>query len=85
MGFWNNNDREESKPVWLTAAQKRFCVRTNRGWETPVGNSISNLAGQFEGLNILVQPQIILKWNFLFACQMIQVALGLHQAYLLTE
>jgi hypothetical protein len=53
MGFWNNNDREESKPVWLTAAQKRFCVRTNRGWETPVGNSISNLAGQFEGLNIL--------------------------------
>ena len=49
MGFWNNNDREESKPVWLTAAQKRWCIRTNSGWEAPTQNGIANLAGQFEG------------------------------------
>lgn len=49
MGFWNNNDREESKPNWLTAAQKRFCVRTNRGWEVPQADGIANLANQFEG------------------------------------
>jgi hypothetical protein len=53
MGTWNNNDREESKPTWLTAAQKRFCVRTNAGWELPVSNSLSNLAGQFEGVKAL--------------------------------
>lgn len=53
MGFWNNNDREEAKPVWLNAAQKRFCVRTNAGWEAPVANAISNLAGQFEGVKAL--------------------------------
>lgn len=49
MGFWNNNDREESKPLWLNDSQRRFCVRTNAGWEIPVGNAISNLASQFEG------------------------------------
>lgn len=49
MGFWNNNDREESKPNWLTPAQKRFCVRTNRGWELPMQDGIANNAGQFEG------------------------------------
>jgi hypothetical protein len=53
MGTWNNNDREESKPTWLTAAQKRFCVRTTAGWELPVANSLSNLAGQFEGTRTL--------------------------------
>lgn len=53
MGTWNNNDREESKPTWLTAAQKRFCVRTNAGWELPVANALSNLAGQFEGVKTL--------------------------------
>ena len=53
MGFWNNNDREDSKPVWLTAGQKRFCVRTNRGWELPVSGSISSIAGQFEGVKTL--------------------------------
>jgi len=53
MGTWNNNDREESKPTWLTAAQKRFCVRTNSGWELPVANALSNLAGQFEGTKTL--------------------------------
>jgi len=49
MGTWNNNDREESKPTWLNAAQKRWCVRTNSGWEAPVQNGIANLASQFEG------------------------------------
>ena len=53
MGFWNTNDREDSKPAWLTPAQKRFCVRTNAGWELPVSGSISNLAGQFEGVKTL--------------------------------
>ena len=53
MGTWNNNDREESKPTWLTAAQKRFCVRTTAGWEVPVANALSNLAGQFEGTKTL--------------------------------
>jgi hypothetical protein len=49
MGTWNNNDREESKPTWLNAAQKRWCIRTNSGWEAPVQNGIANLASQFEG------------------------------------
>ena len=35
MAFWNNNNREESKPHWLTKLQKRLCVRTPRGWEIP--------------------------------------------------
>ena len=53
MAYWNTNDREESKPVWLNAAQKRFCVRTNRGWEVPVSDGNSNLANQPEGVKTL--------------------------------
>lgn len=49
MPAWFNNDREESKPVWLTSAQKRWCIRTNSGWEAPTENGIANIAGQFEG------------------------------------
>lgn len=33
MPSWNNNDREESKPTWLNETERRFCVRTVRGWE----------------------------------------------------
>lgn len=36
MPLWNNNDRETSKPSWLTEEQKRLCFRTNRGWEIPL-------------------------------------------------
>jgi hypothetical protein len=53
MPLWNNNDREDSKPTWLTAAQKRYCVRTNAGWEIPTANGIANLANQFEGTRLL--------------------------------
>ena len=53
MPLWKNNDREDSKPTWLTAGQKRFCVRTNAGWELPVAAGISNLNGQFEGIKNL--------------------------------
>lgn len=49
MPLWNNNDREESKPTWLTTAQKRWTVRTNMGWEAPTENGLANLAGQYEG------------------------------------
>lgn len=49
MPQWNNNDREDSKPLWLNAAQKRYCVRTNAGWEIPTPNGIANLSGQGEG------------------------------------
>ena len=49
MPLWNNNDREDSKPLWLNAAQKRYCVRTNAGWEIPTPNAISNLGNQGEG------------------------------------
>lgn len=35
MGFWNNNDREESKPSWLNKIERRLCTRTVRGWEVP--------------------------------------------------
>ena len=49
MAQWKNDDREESKPTWLSSPQRRQCVRTNRGWELPVGASVSNLAGQFRG------------------------------------
>ena len=49
MPQWNNNDREDSKPTWLNAAQKRYCVRTNAGWEIPTPNAISNLGNQGEG------------------------------------
>lgn len=53
MPLWKNNDREDSKPTWLTAGQKRFCVRTNAGWELPVAAGISDLNGQFEGIKNL--------------------------------
>jgi hypothetical protein len=36
MGFWNNNNREESKPAWLSRIAKRLTVRTPRGWEMPL-------------------------------------------------
>lgn len=36
MSFWNNNDREESKPSWLNKIEKRLTVRTVRGWEKPL-------------------------------------------------
>lgn len=35
MPLWNITDREESKPTWLSAFQKRFCIRTISGWELP--------------------------------------------------
>ena len=53
MPQWNNNDREDSKPTWLNAAQKRYCVRTNAGWEIPTPNGIANLGGQGEGTRLL--------------------------------
>ena len=53
MPLWKNNDREDSKPTWLTAGQTRFCVRTNAGWELPVAAGISDLNGQFEGIKNL--------------------------------
>ena len=36
MSFWNNNDREESKPTYLNKIEKRLTVRTVRGWEKPL-------------------------------------------------
>jgi hypothetical protein len=36
MSSWNSNDRESSKPSWLTEEQKRVCFRTVRGWEIPL-------------------------------------------------
>ena len=36
MPLWNTNDRENSKPEWLTEEQKRLCFRTVRGWEIPL-------------------------------------------------
>lgn len=36
MPLWNSNDRESSKPSWLTEEQKRVCFRTVRGWEIPL-------------------------------------------------
>lgn len=39
MALWNNNDREQSKPTWLTEEQRRLCVRTVRGWEIPLVGS----------------------------------------------
>jgi len=53
MAFWNTNDREESKPNWLNAGQKRYCVRTVKGWEVPLADGNSNLANQFEGTTTL--------------------------------
>lgn len=39
MSNWNNNDREQSKPNWLTEEQKRQCIRTARGWEIPMSGT----------------------------------------------
>ena len=39
MAFWNNNNREESKPAYLNKTQKRLAVRTPRGWEIPLMGS----------------------------------------------
>jgi hypothetical protein len=47
MGYWNNTDREESKPTWLNPAQKINCVRTVAGWELPLDGT--SLGGQQAG------------------------------------
>lgn len=50
MATWNNNDREESKPTWLTKSQKINCVRTVNGWELPLhGNNAGGAAGGYLG------------------------------------
>lgn len=67
MAFWNTNDREESKPTWLNPAQKKECVRTNRGWEMPVANGISNLAGQFRGTGATGTTSTIPQFELLVA------------------
>jgi hypothetical protein len=46
--LWNNNDREEAKPTWLTLSQKINCVRTVNGWEIPLHGA--NLGAEFGGL-----------------------------------
>ena len=64
MAQWKNDDRQESKPTWLSLPQNRQCVRTNRGWELPVGAGVSNLSGQFRGqLNLGGQTAIIPQWE----------------------
>jgi hypothetical protein len=45
--LWNNNDREEAKPTWLTLSQKINCVRTVEGWEIPLHGA--NLGAEFGG------------------------------------
>jgi hypothetical protein len=67
MSFWNTNDREESKPTWLTPAQKKECVRTVKGWELPVGAGVANVAGQFEGTKTLGTTGFIPQWELLVA------------------
>ena len=36
MALWKSDDKESSKPSWLTEDQKRVCFRTVRGWEIPL-------------------------------------------------
>lgn len=50
MPFWNNNDREESKPQYLNKTEKRQVVRTVRGWEMPLMGSA--FAYGFTGTNV---------------------------------
>ena len=45
--LFNNTDREEAKPTWLTKSQKINCVRTIRGWEIPLHGT--NLGAEFGG------------------------------------
>ena len=45
--LFNNNDREEAKPTWLTKSQKINCVRTIQGWEIPLHGT--NLGAEFGG------------------------------------
>ncbi len=56
MSHWNNNDREESKPSWLTPAQKINCVRTSKGWEVPLNGT--NVGGSPDGLKNLTGPSL---------------------------
>lgn len=50
MAFWNNNNREESKPSWLNKTQKRLCIRTPRGWEIPLMGSMFGYGTTFSGI-----------------------------------
>lgn len=45
--LFNNNDREEAKPTWLTKSQKINCIRTVKGWEIPLHGT--NAGAEFEG------------------------------------
>ena len=32
MSLWGNSDADESKPKWLTAAEKKLTFATAKGW-----------------------------------------------------
>ena len=76
MPLWNNTDREESKPTWLTPAQKKNCVRTVKGWELPVSDGIANVAGQFGGTENLGTTGYIPSWEVLVAMPLDPSAAG---------
>lgn len=52
---WSNNDRESSKPTWLTEDQRRRAIRTNRGWEIPLDGHVAPGATDSSG-NVLMYP-----------------------------
>jgi hypothetical protein len=56
MAFWNNNNREESKPTWLNKIQKRFAIRTPRGWEIPRMGSPFSYGHTFAGVAVNSTP-----------------------------
>lgn len=54
--LWNNNDREEAKPTWLTLSQRINCVRTVRGWEIPLHGA--NVGAEFGGQHALTAGHV---------------------------
>jgi hypothetical protein len=53
MSNWNQSDREDAKPNWLTEEQKRQCFRAKDGWAIPLPGfgvtSSVNIVGQTGG------------------------------------
>lgn len=56
---WGSNDREQSKPSWLTPAQARNAVRTKAGWEIPLWGGFKSLSGGNTGSNVVPMELIV--------------------------
>ena len=83
MALWNSNDRESSKPSWLTEEQKRVCFRTVRGWEIPlVGAGVTgSTANPFNQAYVTSSGVAVVPTELLVAMPLDPSPTGVTQTY----